>query len=1160
MKKYFTIIAGLLFLLVFAQCKKDEPVTPNDDNNNNGKMEIPVGMSHTDIVVTNFVEDAIPDEDGGFELGNGKMLIAKNANNGKLIYFSINSIDRNVKNTTENDCELNAKETAIFIAMRLLPTSMMDAPDQSLMNMKAMLYDLPCVKNLETTIQTVVDNYGYLEEGQIKTSVDAVKDYIYDKYMSITGKEMKTNKASSGFVHESLNAPFFSPDKKHGVRVVINSSNYIDNDNDFYDYWKVNCDVQNSLMTMWGFFETNVDGINYIDEDKIRFLPPTGLSNFVNQLISFDGLMQIYDDACNILSDPDYSPEFGKFVVKNVELEFPENMNALRFVGPNSSDKVFVAYIVYDCLYFVDLSLDALLNQLLANGYSMLRPIGIEDLVLGCVADGELVSFIMREKDNGAAGYRMIANAVLEKATSLIMESMQPDNYASTQIHNLIDAISDIDFITQGFDLLVGAAFNGFANDFCLSFMAEYENQYYPRLLTYEVESIGTNTAQFKGEVFPVQGGLSIIKRGFIYGTEPITTDLNGDLALCQTTEDELQYDMTGLQAFTYYYVRSYVQLSDGSVFLGNEVGFETLSAVPILTTYPADEFYITSTTVLFEGKVEGVPEESILMRGFMYNTSPQVNINQPGVMSVDAEEGAGLGEFSAIATGLTPGTTYYYLAYVESNGEFFHGTEMSFTTLPSGGGGGSQEYVDLGLPSGTLWATCNVGANTPEEYGDYFAWGETQPKSTYNWSTYQYSNGSNYTLTKYCSKSSYGYNGFTDNLTTLLPEDDAATTQWGNGWRTPTKEEWEELIGNTTSTVTTINGVKGSQITGPNGNSIFLPYAGGRDDNTLLDEGVYSYFWSSSLNTEYPDYCWGAYYNSKNIDGQRFNGLSVRPVRSTSQAESYVVNATPSPIEGGTINVTGGSYYGATCTLTATANEGYTFTNWTENGSVVSTNATYSFTLTGNRTLVANFTANGGGGGSYNGHDYVDLGLPSGTLWATCNVGANAPEENGDYFAWGETQMKENYVWSTYQHCMGSLNTYTKYCNSSMYGNVDDLTILEPIDDAATSNWGIGWRMPTQAEWEELLQNTTSTATYLNGVRGRYFTANNGNRIFLPCAGQYQEDSYYYDVDGYYWSSSLYLNYAGKAWGLCFNQWNIGMAYKYRSWGWSVRPVRSTR
>ena len=140
MRKTVTFFAGLLLLLVFAQCKKDDPVNPND-NNNNGKVEIPMGMNNADILITNFIEEAIPDEDGCFAIGYSKLLVAENANNGKLIYCSINSIDRNLRNTTEDNCELNAKETAIFIAMRLLPTTMMDAPDQSLRNMKTMLYN-----------------------------------------------------------------------------------------------------------------------------------------------------------------------------------------------------------------------------------------------------------------------------------------------------------------------------------------------------------------------------------------------------------------------------------------------------------------------------------------------------------------------------------------------------------------------------------------------------------------------------------------------------------------------------------------------------------------------------------------------------------------------------------------------------------------------------------------------------------------------------------------------------------------------------------------------------------------------------------------------------------------------------------------------------------
>ena len=120
------------------------------------------------------------------------------------------------------------------------------------------------------------------------------------------------------------------------------------------------------------------------------------------------------------------------------------------------------------------------------------------------------------------------------------------------------------------------------------------------------------------------------------------------------------------------------------------------------------------------------------------------------------------------------------------------------------------HDYVDLGLPSGTMWATCNVGAESPDQYGDYYAWGETAPKDTYNWSTYKYSNGDYNLLTKYCSKSDFGFNGFTDDLVTLQPNDDAATANWGEGWCTPTYNQWVELLRKCTHSWTTINGVKG--------------------------------------------------------------------------------------------------------------------------------------------------------------------------------------------------------------------------------------------------------------------------------------------------------------------------------------------------------------
>jgi hypothetical protein len=204
----------------------------------------------------------------------------------------------------------------------------------------------------------------------------------------------------------------------------------------------------------------------------------------------------------------------------------------------------------------------------------------------------------------------------------------------------------------------------------------------------------------------------------------------------------------------------------------------------------------------------------------------------------------------------------------------------MAYATAPQPQ---NNNWVDLGLPSGLLWAKCNVGATAPEDYGDYFAWGETQPKSEYTWHNYRHGIGYNH-LNKYCNNSIYGHNGFTDTLTTLEPCDDAATANMENA-RTPTESEWNELINNCTGEWTTLNGVNGYRFTGSNGNSIFLPAAGGNE----CTPGGSGHYWSASIYLHCP-YAAKAFifYHSDNPTEEgsyigfndRANGLSVRAVR----------------------------------------------------------------------------------------------------------------------------------------------------------------------------------------------------------------------------------------------------------------------------------------
>ena len=269
---------------------------------------------------------------------------------------------------------------------------------------------------------------------------------------------------------------------------------------------------------------------------------------------------------------------------------------------------------------------------------------------------------------------------------------------------------------------------------------------------------------------------------------------------------------------------------------------------------------------------------------GLCYSELPN-----PTVSSYITSDQVGTGTFTSTMSGLEPGTKYYVRAYATTSSGTLYGEQKEFTTLGDDNGGGNgggngddddepttgtingHEWVDLGLPSGLKWATCNVGADSPEDYGNYYAWGETTTKSTYT---------EDNSLTYGLNESQLQSQGYIDGSGNLTPSHDAATANWGGSWRMPTKLEMEELILNCSWKLINQNGIYGCLLTGSNGSSIFLPAAGliynsssdhvgkvGRYyGSTPSDDSAYTINFGQNLGCYVDDYI-------------RYWGKSIRPV-----------------------------------------------------------------------------------------------------------------------------------------------------------------------------------------------------------------------------------------------------------------------------------------
>lgn len=620
------------------------------------------------------------------------------------------------------------------------------------------------------------------------------------------------------------------------------------------------------------------------------------------------------------------------------------------------------------------------------------------------------------------------------------------------------------------------------------------------------------------------------------------------------------------------YYYRSFFKY-DSEIYYGDIKTFNT----PLLeiTTGIFDTISYTITCYKNEVSIEG----RNVSFGICYNQTGQPTLNDSVVISqtIDNNQFTIISPFEKSSIG----DKFYFRAYILIDGIPYYGKEETYIRCVLSGG---FEYVDLGLS--VLWATYNIGASTPEEYGSYYSWGDIETKSRYSWYDYRFCGGfygyqGDYSLRKY-NTLDYMFMGSFDNKTTLELEDDAAHVIWGGDWRTPTSAEFSELLNeeNCEWTWTNQNGVNGylitSKINGFEGHSIFLPAAGSRNDNAyqtiLSGAGTNLAYWSSSLDFQQPFQAIILSINGNNLvkgaciqKVSRESGRTIRPVcpstRWIDNVDKMEINLDKEsisliPNSHITLNLKtkiDGELISCPVSWKSSNN---TIVTVDDNGLVtgISVGSAIITAIINNKSCSCLVQVNE----PQIIKEAIDLGLS--VKWATCNYGAEKPEDCGCFLAWGEKSTKIKYSLDTYQFNNSSYGTIymTKYCTNSNYGNNDSRVVLSPDDDIAYEKWGENWRIPSKEEFQELIDSCSWSWTNLNGTDGYLVTSNiNGYKdksIFLPISGC--RSNYQLNSVGAYWTNSINTDAPYCAWDLIFEQNNIDLLYTYRYGGLTIRPV----
>ena len=1044
---------------------------------NIGKVSLPEesGLSENDLTITVDGDTITIDDKGVIDVA-GSTLIATNSE-GEVVYMNIAAVE-DANNATGAD--LNAKESAITLMLPLVPNIFVAFDDEQLPHLKEMIWDVEEVKQLAAAIDRSVAKYGYTDFGEISSEATAARNKISEllhleklaekqaESASLASKRSMRNASGSKEPPYIVNTYGFG-----GLQVEITDSEK----KNFYHPYNItgyNCEVTAYNYNRFAYSsmvkgkydaETDTYYIPDLGDDYEYYkniLKPQKVSTFMNTFTSFkyedlERLGQFLEESVDLVQgDIGFDEMHWSDMKKSAYFDISAQDDAIVLLFPRGNDYMMVYNIIQ----------------------SVVKPIvKIISKKASKYLDDDVVIPILCEQLFGDPDYMLNLKSVLNDPELGALEKIEEiTSITWTKFFKALDKV-----IQSNIDEAIKESFSDFVDktvDEVGGYDAAEDWKFVKGAFKYLswVKKIGDVVTGTLGTFF---------ENNAVY---PIYWEANGQFVLEKNAVTVGEGEDINVR----------ILVGSGSYF-GESSDEKVATVISSYNTVKIHGVDAGNAVITVKDKIaQKTAKISVLVTGVQNFVLAESEVSVPMYKdrSVTIERGDGPFHISGgdekIAVAklgggnpiIFPGEKYAVVISGVSEGSttFNVYNEATDQTLPLTVNVTAEDVVitddrivDLGLS--VKWANCNVGSNSPEEYGDYFAWGEVETKDYYSLNNYKYYSSGNFVdIGSDISGTAY----------------DAATHNMGGDWRMPTKAEYEELINKCEWKFVTYRRKRGWKVTGPSGNSIFLPVAGNMLDDWNDYASIGGFYWSSNIT-----------------DNHR---------------EVYSLYTTMSDYQ-----------------------VSYRYMNCYEGRTIRAVTGTNDDPDQGN-------------------HEWVDLGLPSGTLWATCNVGASKPEEVGNFYAWGEILPKQYFDWNNYSFCEGSEETCLNIGND----------ISGTIYDVAHMTWTDNWRMPNKEEIQELIDNCNTWEDVENGIYGwRFSSRKNDNSIFIPyCEYEKEhvnddvvEDPFYSEGIASLWSSSIATEDNSKAvalqlydWFYCFFGNSEATLYiEQRDSGLCVRPIYSS-